>query len=33
MAVVRFECSWDPESYVGGGVATGTATQAGQVMG
>jgi hypothetical protein len=31
--VVGFECSWDPESYAGGSVATGRATQAGQVKG
>jgi hypothetical protein len=27
------ECSWDHESYAGGSVATGRATQAGQVEG
>jgi hypothetical protein len=31
--VVGFECSWDPESYAGGSVATGSATHAGQVKG
>jgi hypothetical protein len=31
--VVGFECSWDPESYAGGSVATGRATQAGQDKG
>jgi hypothetical protein len=33
IAVVGFECSWDPESYTDGSVATGKATQAGQVEG
>jgi hypothetical protein len=27
--VVGFECSWDPESYAGGSVATGRGTHAG----
>jgi hypothetical protein len=31
--VVGFECSWDPESYAGGSVATGRVTHAGQVKG
>jgi hypothetical protein len=33
IVVVGFECSWDPESYAGGSVATGRSTQAGQVEG
>jgi hypothetical protein len=33
IVVVGFECSWDPESYTGGSVPTGRATQAGQVKG
>jgi hypothetical protein len=33
IVVVGFECSWDPESYAGDSVATGRATQAGQVKG
>jgi hypothetical protein len=33
VVVVVYECSWYPESYTGGSVATGRATQAGQVMG
>jgi hypothetical protein len=31
--LVGFECSWDPESYTGGSIAAGRATQAGQVEG
>jgi hypothetical protein len=33
IVVVEFECSSDPESYTGGGVATGRATHAEQVKG
>jgi hypothetical protein len=33
IVVVGFECSWDPESYAGGSVATGRGTHAGQVKG
>jgi hypothetical protein len=33
IVVVEFECSWDSESYAGGSIATGRATQAGQVKG
>jgi hypothetical protein len=33
IVVMGFECSWDPESYTGSSVATGRATQAGQVKG
>jgi hypothetical protein len=31
IVVVGFECSWDPESYASGSVATGSVTHAGQV--
>jgi hypothetical protein len=31
IVVVGFESSWDPESYAGGSVATGRATQTGGV--
>jgi hypothetical protein len=33
IVVVGFGCSWDPESYTGSSVASGRATQAGQVKG
>jgi hypothetical protein len=33
IVVVGFECSWDPESYAGGSIATGRVTHAGQVKG
>jgi hypothetical protein len=33
IVVVGFECSWDPESYAGGSVATGSGTHARQVKG
>jgi hypothetical protein len=33
IVVVGFECPRDPESYVGGSVATGRVTHAGQVKG
>jgi hypothetical protein len=33
MVVMGFECFWDSESYAGGSVATGRATQAGPVEG
>jgi hypothetical protein len=33
IVVVGVECSWDPESYAGGSVATGRGTQAGRVKG
>jgi hypothetical protein len=33
IVVVGFECSWDPESYTGGSIAIGRATQAGEVKG
>jgi hypothetical protein len=33
IVVVGLEYSWDPESYAGGSVATGTGTHAGQVDG
>jgi hypothetical protein len=33
IVVVRFECSWDPESYAGGILAIGRGTHAGQVKG
>jgi hypothetical protein len=31
--VVEFECSWNPDSYAGGGVATDRVTHDGQVKG
>jgi hypothetical protein len=33
IVVVVFECSWDPESYAGGSIATGRITHTGQVKG
>jgi hypothetical protein len=33
IVMVEFECSWDPESFAGGSVATGRGTHAGQVKG
>jgi hypothetical protein len=33
IVLMGFECSWDPESYASGSVATGRGTHAGQVKG